>query len=106
MPPIGGLTELGMRAIGIFFGVLWGWVFIDLGWPSLLGIFAVGTTGYMTVAKSFATAFSDSQTLQMILVLALVAYLEESGCSTYLARWFVSRKVGVGRPWFFSLLIL
>ncbi len=106
LPPIGGMTALGMKAIGIFFGVLWGWIFIDLGWPSLLGIFAVGMTGYMTVAQSFATAFSDSQTLQMILVLALVAYLEESGCSTYLARWFVSRKIGVGRPWIFSLLIL
>ncbi len=97
---------MGMKAIGIFFGVLWGWVFIDLCWPSLLGIFAVGLTGYMTVGQSFATAFSDSQTLQMLFVLAFVAYLEECGCSTYIARWFISRKIGVGRPWVFSLLIL
>lgn len=106
LPPIGGITELGMKAIGIFFGVLWGWVFIDLSWPSILGIFAVGLSGFMGVGESFATAFSDSQTLQMIFVLAFVAYLEECGCSTYIARWFISRKIGVGRPWVFSLLIL
>ena len=106
LPPIAGLSEIGMKAVGIFFGVLYGWVFIDLAWPSLLGIFAVGMSGYMTVAKSFATAFSDSNTLQMILVLVLVAYLEESGAANYIARWFVSRKIGVGRPWIFSLLIL
>lgn len=97
---------MGMKAIGIFFGVLWGWVFIDLMWPSVLGMFAVGLTGFMTVGESFATAFSDNQTLQMLFVLAFVAYLEQCGCSTYIARWFISRKIGVGRPWIFSLLIL
>lgn len=106
LPPIGGISELGMKGIGIFIGMIWGWALCDLTWPSLLGVIAVGLSGYMNVTKSFQTMFSDSTTLQVMFVFALIAYLQESGFATYLAKWFVSRKIGVGRPWIFSTLIL
>lgn len=106
LPPIASLTPLGMKAIGIFIGVLLGWAMLDMLWPSLLGMFAVGLSGYMTISQSFACAFGDNITLQMLFILIFVAYLELCGCSNYIARWFVTRKCAVGRPWVLSLLIL
>lgn len=106
LPPVGNLTPLGMKGIGIFFGVLYGWAKVDMLWPSLLGIFAVGTSGYMTMTESFSCAFGDSLTLQMLFILIFVAYIEICGCSKYIAQWFITRKCAIGRPWVLSLLIL
>lgn len=106
LPPVGSLTPMGMKAIGIFCGVLFGWAMVDMLWPSLLGIFAVGLSGYMTIPQSLACAFSDNITLQTLFILIFVGYLEVSGCSSYIARWIITRKCAVGRPWLLSLLIL
>ena len=35
----------------------------------------------------------------------LAAYCEKSGLSQWIANWFISRKVGEGRPWMFTILI-
>lgn len=42
-----GLGYAGMRAVGIFLGLLWGWITVEFGWVSILGIIAMGTTGAM-----------------------------------------------------------
>jgi len=106
LPPITGISELGMKGIGIFLGMIWGWAMCDLAWPSFLGVVAVGLSGYMNVTQSFQKMFSDSTMLQMIFCFALIAYLQECGFATYVAKWFVSRKIGTGHPWIFSALIL
>ena len=36
LPPFAGITELGMGVLGAFLGAIYGWVMIDLAWPSLL----------------------------------------------------------------------
>ncbi|MDE6734972.1 MAG: SLC13 family permease, partial [Desulfovibrio sp.] len=37
LPPFPGLNEMSMRVIGVFAGVIYGWIMIDIGWPSILG---------------------------------------------------------------------
>ena len=39
------ITPMGMKAIGIFAGLIYGWIFIDLIWPSLLGLVLLSFTG-------------------------------------------------------------
>ena len=36
LPPFGQITELGMKVLGCFLGVVYGWIFIDLLWVSFL----------------------------------------------------------------------
>ncbi len=36
-PTIGSLTPLGMRTLAIFIAVLYGWMTVDLIWPSIYG---------------------------------------------------------------------
>lgn len=47
------ITQTGMNALGIFLGVLYGWSFVSMIWPSLLGMVACGFTGLMTMQESF-----------------------------------------------------
>lgn len=106
LPPFGQITPLGMQILGIFVAVLYGWCTVSLMWPSLMGIVAVGMTQYCTINEAFAAAFGADIPLTIIVVYTLAAYLEECGLNQYIANWFISRKIGEGRPWVFTLLIL
>ena len=35
LPTFGGITELGMKVLGVFLGLLYGWIFIGFIWPRL-----------------------------------------------------------------------
>lgn len=105
LPPFAQITSLGMQVLGIFVGVLYGWCTVSLIWPGLVGIVAIGATEYCTVTESFQQAFGSDIPLMIIVVYILAAFLEECGLNQYIANWFISRKIGEGRPWVFTFLI-
>ena len=99
IPPIGGLSELGMNGVGIFISLIYAWTFVDFVWPSLLGIVAVALTDFTTMNNAFMTAFGDSTVLLTFFVLTYVEYLTRTGLCKYVAYWFVSREMCIGRPY-------
>lgn len=105
LPTFGQVTPLGMQVLGIFVAVLYGWCTVSLLWPSLLAIVAIGITDYCTMKQSFTTAFGADIPLMIIVVFVLAAYFEECGVNQYIANWFISRKIGEGRPWVFTFLL-
>lgn len=34
LPPVGQISELGMRVLGVFVGTIFGWIFFEMVWPS------------------------------------------------------------------------
>lgn len=106
LPPIGGVTQLGMHAIGIFLGSIWGWCFVSLGWPSVMGLIAIGLSGYMSMNETLAAAFGASSTIQVFVILIFVAYMTRSGLSEYIARMILGSKICLGRPWMLVFIIL
>lgn len=56
--------------------------------------------------ESFGLAFGNDIVLLVVAVFMFAKYLEDSGLSQYMANWFISRKIGEGRPWVFTALIL
>ncbi len=38
LPPFGQITALGMKVLGCFLGIVYGWIFIDLLWVSFLAL--------------------------------------------------------------------
>lgn len=105
LPPFGQVTPMGMKVFGVFVGVLYGWCTVSMVWPSVWGIVMLGCTGFCTVKESFAMAFGSDIVLLVVLSYMLAKYLEESGLTSYIANWFISRKIGEGRPWVFTILI-
>lgn len=106
LPAIEPLPLLGMQVMGIFIGLLYGWTFIDLIWPSLLGLIALGFTEYAPMKKVFMEGFGDDLVILVFFMFVFSAYLSRIGLTQVIANWFISRKIAIGRPWVFSLMIL
>lgn len=99
IPPIGTITPLGMRTIGIFAGIIYGWSTMGMIWPSFLGIFALGLLPGNNVAETFKVALGDRITGIILMFLLLANLIEKVGLSAYIANWCISRKFVKGRPY-------
>ena len=70
LPPFGQVTELGMKVFGVFVVLIYGWIFVDIFWVSVLGFVLLAMTGITTINAELALAFSDSTMLVIIFVTA------------------------------------
>lgn len=59
LPAVEPLTPLGMRLIGIFLGLLYGWVFVDIVWPSMAGLLALMLIGGMKPKALLNNSFGE-----------------------------------------------
>ncbi|MDO5537708.1 MAG: SLC13 family permease, partial [Desulfovibrionaceae bacterium] len=100
------LTPLGMNLLGIFLGVLYGWVFIEIVWPSLAGLLAMMLIGGMTPARLLNQSFGHPIVLMMFFIFVFCATINHYGLSRFISLWFITRKCVVGRPWVFTFTFL
>lgn len=49
LEPFGAITPNGMRILGIFLSLIYGWTTVGTLWPSMIGILAMGFTEGVTV---------------------------------------------------------
>ena len=99
LPPFGQITPMGMDVLGVFAMLIYGWIFLDILWISVLGFVLLAVTGVTTVTGGFTTALSN-QVMPMLLVLtALAAGLESMGVGDVIAGKVLSIKALSGRPW-------
>ena len=105
LPPFGGITPLGMKVLGVFVGVIYGWIFVGFIWPSLLGMIALSITGYDTMVGVFGAAFGNNIVLQCFATFVFVATLDSCNLTTYIANWCVTRKICRGKPWVLTAFI-
>lgn len=110
LPPFEPITEVGMRILGIFIGMVYLWSTLSSIWPSLLGIILMGLsgiveqTGYAGIKEVALQAFGAETVLVVLLSMVLFGAVEYVGCTQYLARWFLTRKVINGRPYMFMFV--
>ena len=102
LTPIPPLTPLGMNLIGIFLGVLYGWIFIDIIWPSLAGLLALMLIGGMKPNELFQTSFGDPLVMMMFFIFVFCATINYYGLSKFISLWFITRKCVAGKPWLFT----
>lgn len=106
LEPWGSLEPLGMKVLGIFLGMLWGWTTIGFVWPSMLGLLALGLSGYQSVSAAIGAGFgATNNTVLCIFLFVFAAYMDRIGLSRIIANWFISRKITVGRPYVFSFMV-
>lgn len=106
LTPIEPLTAQGMWALGIFIGLLWAWTFVDFIWPSILGMCAVGLSGFMTIDAAFNAAFGNTTVIMVAVCFIFAAYLTQTGVCKTVAYWFISRKSCIGKPYIFMFYLL
>ena len=101
-PPFGAITQVGMRTIGVFVGVLYGWLTIDLIWPSLFGYAALAILGITDTTSALSSGFGNSQLVQVLVVMVMAGALDAIGVTKMLANWMVTRKIFRKSPWALS----
>ncbi len=105
LPPFGTVTPLGMQAIGILLGLFYGWSLIEMAWPSILSFLALAYWGAGTLTSYNTSGFGNNIVVMILFLFAFAYYLNVSGLTKYIAEWFISRKIAVGRPYVLVYLI-
>ena len=69
IPPFGAMTPLGMELLGIFLGLLYAWITVDMIWPSIVGLVLIGFSGYVETGGVAAvlTSVVSNPVLQMLI---------------------------------------
>lgn len=106
LSPVSPLTPLGMNIIGIFLGVLYGWIFIDIIWPSIAGLLALTLIGGMKPAMLLNKSFGDPVVIMMFFIFVFCATINYYGLSKFISLWFITRKAVAGKPWLFTYTLL
>lgn len=101
MPPIGSITPLGMRCVGAFLGMVYLWSACDTLWPSLVGLFMLGISGYGGEGGFnglWMNAVGNYTVLLTLFSMVLFGAMDSVGDTKYIAKWFLTRKIFKGRP--------
>ncbi|MFP5528499.1 SLC13 family permease [Peptococcus simiae] len=106
LPAMGGITPIGMKMVGAFLGMVYLWSLVDTMWPSLLGLIFMGFSGFAGegaegMINTMLNAFGQHTVLLTLFCMVLFGALYESGCTNYIANWFLTRKIITGRPYVF-----
>lgn len=108
LDPIEPITEVGMKVLGAFVGMVYLWSTVNSVWPSLLGLmlvafsgYAGGDAGYNDLKTVFMNAFGAETALLVMLGMFLFGLLDHVGCTQYICRFFMERKSLEGRPYLF-----
>lgn len=105
VPPFATVTELGMKILFIFIGVIYLWSTVESTWSSLLALIAIGISGYSSgIAATLASGFGNSTVLLVLFSMILFGGVQESGVAKYIARFFLTRKISNGRPYVFCFI--
>ena len=105
LQPFGSITPLGMKALGIFIGALYGWCLLDTLWVSIFAIIAVGYT-CSSVIGALGTGFSSQIALMALAATLVGGALDSCKITDLLCNWCLTRKIIKGRPWVLVSMIL
>jgi len=106
LPTVEPLTDMGMKVLGIFFGALFGWCFIGIIWPSIMGMMALVLLNIKTVGEVMSSGWGSTTTMLIFFMMIIAAITEQSGVSKFLSVYFISRKWVIGKPWLFVFVFM
>ena len=105
LPTVSTITPFGMKVVGIFIGLIYGWMFVGLIWPSLTGMLFLSFAGLGTAKAVFGQGFGSEIVLLIIFFGVFTMWLEDIGLTNTFAQWLLTRKFLSGRPYVFIFMI-
>ncbi len=106
LPVFGQMTELGMKVLGVFIGLLFGWSCIGVVLPCFVGFIALSLSGIATPSALTTGCFGSEVVILLVAMYAIIDVMNQSGVNDFLVNWLLSRKILQGRPWLFSFIII
>lgn len=103
LPPFGNMTPFGMQILGIFLASIFGWIVIDLLWPSLVGIIALGlSSAYDSMASTFAAVFGTQTSIMLLCAVFICALIEKKDLSAVIVGALMNLKIARKSPFIMS----
>lgn len=106
VPAAGAVTPLGMKLLGIFLAMLYGWTTVGMLWPSLLGMVALALSGVMPMADFLKVSFGNETIVFILFVFVFTGVIDEVGLIRFIANKIISFRFLTGHPWLFSAFVL
>ncbi len=78
------VTPYGMKVLGVFIGIIYGWTFIGMLVPSFIGVFGLAIAGVGTTQDVFMNLFYNANILMMIIGSLGFATLAQTNASDYI----------------------
>ncbi len=100
------ITPPGMNILGIFIGTLYLWTTSDPIVASILSIFLIGLSEYGTMNEVLTSTFGNPILVQVLFLLTAINCLIENNLTEYCGRFFLTRKICLGRPWLLAFFIM
>lgn len=104
LPQAGPITPMGWAVLGTFIGVIYGWTFLDMIWPSILGLVGLGYA--VGMGKVLAQSFGSPVMPLIFMVFAFLPVLKETGLTEVIAKLFIANRFTKGHPWVFVFFYL
>ena len=105
IPPVEPITEMGMKVLGIFIGMIYLFSACDVHWPALLSICALSIVGYCSLGQAAAGSLGHAVVFQSATAYIVAGALNYYGVTEHIARWMLSRKALKGHPYLFVYII-
>ena len=105
IPPFGTVTEYGMAVLGVFLGLIYGWSFIGLMFPTLLGMFGLTMAGYGSIEKVAIDMFSNSSILMMMVGSLCFMVLMQSKAADYIMAKIIGSDIAKKSPMYTVMII-
>ena len=102
LPPFSVLTPVGMKLLGIFLGVVYGYSTCEIIWPSLFAFVAFGLSGFVPMKTAITTMMGDPLVFQIITQYFTTGAIVVYGFGKWFVRWSLTRRLFSGRPLFYT----
>ncbi len=93
IPAFGTITPYGMKLLGVFIGLIYGWTFIGMLAPSLIGCFGLGFAGFGNLESVTLALFNNINVLLMIIGSIGFDALRQTNASDWLFAKILTSKM-------------
>lgn len=106
IPPVHGLTEVGVTLIAIFVPTIFLYIFVDTLWSSILALCMLCFCRIDSPNAIWTYAWAGNTIIPYFIPTFMVCGVMSScGAMEWIAKWFVSRKIVEGRPYMFLAML-
>lgn len=106
VPAVDPITPFGMRVASIFIGMMFGWICLDLIYPSFFAIVLLALASGKTAQTFFLGGFGSEIVVMIIILTTFCAFFNKVGLDNVIAQWFIRLNIIQGRPWLFIAAFL
>lgn len=113
IPAPAPMTQVGMIVIGQFIGLIFLWTFVDMVWPTFVGIVLFGFVAFDVfpnsgqIAGIYEAGMQSMGSWVTVIVITLLFFTEvlsEAGLIRRFALWFITRKAARKGGWSFTIM--